>query len=80
MLLTPLHSAQYRQGRGMEIEERRVLRRKASILEAYLRINASTLQSLKEQGLINKEKSKEILVSSIFGYTECWALSINICP
>ena len=48
----------------MEIEERRVLRRKVPLLEAYLRVNTSTLKSLRDQGLIDRETSRAILVST----------------
>ena len=48
----------------MEIEERRVLRRKVPLLEAYLRLNSSTLKSLRDQGLIDLETSRAILVST----------------
>ena len=51
-------------GYGMEIEERRVLRRKGPLLEAYLRLNSSTLKSLRDQGLIDRETSRAILVST----------------
>ena len=58
----------------MEIEERRVLRRKIPLLEAYLRLNSSTVKSLRDQGLIDKETSRSILVSVKIKKNPCCAL------